>query len=108
MRFLRPIPRRLLPDSMTVWPTDGAGGHGDARVVRHVRFDAKDAVSDDAHRESAVAGTVYVDAANSAGAFEVPAGSRVRVGGLPPMLVRSCRACRGLGGRVHHWELVVG
>lgn len=93
---------------MVVWPTDGAGGYGDARVVRHVRFDALDAVVDDAHRASAVAGTVYVDAASSAGAFEVAAGSRVRVGSMPAMTVRSYKRCRGTGGRVHHWELAVG
>lgn len=93
---------------MVVWPTDGAGGFGEAHAVRHVRFEAVDAVVDDAHRSSAVAGTVYMDAANSAGAFGAPAGSRVRVGSMPAMQVRSCRVCRGAGGRVHHWELGVG
>lgn len=93
---------------MVVWPTDGAGGYGDARAVRHVRFEALDAVVDDAHRPSAVAGTVYVDAASSVGSFEVPAGSRVRVGQMPAMQVRSCKRCCGTGGRVHHWELAVG
>lgn len=108
MRFLRPIPRRLLPDDMVVWPTDGAGSFGEARSVRHVRFETVDSVVDDAHRSSAVAGKVYVDAESSVGAFEVPAGSRVRVGSMTVMRVRSCKRCCGTGGRVHHWELGVG
>lgn len=93
---------------MVVWPTDGKGGYDGARVVRHVRFEAFDAVVDDARRASAIAGTVYVDAASSVGAFEVPAGPRIRVGSMPAMTVCSCRRCRGTSGRVHHWELAVG
>lgn len=106
--FLRPIPRRLLPDDMLVYPSDGAGGYGDARLVKHVRFEMADSVVDDAHRASAASGRVFVDAANSAGAFDVPAGSKVAIGGLPPMMVRSCRRCCAVRGRVHHWELEVG
>ncbi|MDD6601758.1 minor capsid protein [Parafannyhessea umbonata] len=108
MRYLRPIPRRLLPDDMLVYPSDGQGGRGAARLVRHVRLELADEVSDEPHRESAPAGRVFVDAVNSAGAFEVPAGSRVVVGSLPGMLVRRCRRCAVVRGQVHHWELEVG
>lgn len=108
MRYLRPIPRRLLPDDMLVRPADGQGGYGAVRMVRHVRLELVDAVSDEPHRESSCSGRVFVDAVNSQGAFEVPAGSRVVVGSLPGMRVLSCRRCCVVRGQVHHWELEVG
>ena len=108
MRYLRPIPRRLLPDDMLVRPANGQGGYGAARMVRHVRLELVDAVSDEPHRESSCSGRVFVDAVNSQGAFEVPAGSRVVVGSLPGIRVLSCRRCCVVRGQVHHWELEVG
>ena len=93
MRYLRPIPRRLPPDDMLVLPSDGQGGYGDARMVRHVRLGLADGVADDPHRDSARSGRVFVDAVNSRGAFEVPADSRVVVGSLPGMRVLRCRRC---------------
>lgn len=47
-----------------------------------------------------------MDAVNSKGAFEVPAGSRVEIGGAS-LYVRECRRLRGFNGRIHHWELEV-
>lgn len=108
MRYLRPIPRRLLPDDMLVVPSDGQGGREAARMIRHVRLELEDAVSDETHRGSVYSGRVFVDAVNSSGAFEVPAGSRVVVGALPGMLVLSCKRCCVVRGQVHHWELEVG
>ncbi|WP_417134897.1 putative minor capsid protein [Rubneribacter badeniensis] len=109
MRFLRPIPRRLLPDDMMVWPALGDGTLGEAALVRHVRFERTESAVDDAHRSAdGGAGRVFVDAANSEGAFEIPAGSRVLVGAGPSLHVASCRRCCVLRGQVHHWELEVG
>jgi hypothetical protein len=108
MRYLRPIPRRLLPDDMLVYPADGAGGFGEARLVRHVRLELSEAICDDGASAAAVAGRVFVDAVNSPGAFAVPAGSRVLIGPLPRMIVRSCKRCCVVRGQVHHWELEVG
>jgi hypothetical protein len=93
---------------MLVRPANGQGGYGAARMVRHVRLELVDAVSDEPHRESSCSGRVFVDAVNSQGAFEVPAGSRVVVGSLPGMRVLSCRRCCVVRGQVHHWELEVG
>lgn len=108
MRYLRPIPRRLLPDDMLVWPSDGQGGLLEPRLVRHVRLELVDEVVEDPHRASARTGRIFVDAVNSADAFEVPAGSRVVVGSLPGMRVLSCKRCCVVRGQVHHWELEVG
>lgn len=89
-------------------PAEG-GGRGEGRLVRHVRFERTEEVVSDAHRSAdAGHGTVLVDAVNSEGAFEVPAGSRVLVGAGPSMLVKACRRCCVVRGQVHHWELEVG
>ena len=89
-------------------PAEG-GGRGESRLVRHVRFERAEGVVSDAHRSAdAGHGTVFVDAVNSEGALEVPAGARVLIGAGPSMLVRSCRRCCVVRGQVHHWELEVG
>lgn len=107
MGALSAIPRRFLPDSMMVRVPDGLGGSADGVEVSHVRFARSQSACDDTHRSAdAGAGKVYVDAVNSGGAFEVPAGSRVEIGGRS-YLVAECRRCEGFGGAVHHWELVV-
>lgn len=52
MRYLRPIPRRLLPDDMLVWPSDGKGGFLATRMVRHVRLEWGQDAADDSHRSA--------------------------------------------------------
>ncbi len=107
-RYMRPIPTRLLPDSMLVYVTDGAGGYEPPRLVRHVRLELVDAVIDDPAHASAASARLFVDAVNSKGAFEIPAGSKVLVNDLPRMWVRSCKRCCVVRGQVHHWELELG
>ena len=108
MRYLRPIPRRLLPDDMLVWPPDGEGVYLAPVLVRQVRLELTCSVSAEAHRSAdGGAGRVFVDAVNSEGALEVPAGSRVVVGASPSMWAVSCRRCCVVRGQVHHWELEV-
>ena len=108
MRYLRPIPRRLLPEDMLVWPAAGDGGFDPPRLVRHVRMERAQEVVDEPGRSAdAGSGTVFIDAESSEGGFEVPAGSRVLVGAGPSVFVRRCRRCCVVRGRVHHWELDV-
>lgn len=107
MRGLRPIPLRLLAQDAVVRVPDGAGGFAEGVPVGRVRLALAQSVADDAHRSAdAGAGTVYVDALNSTGAFEVPAGSRIEIDGRS-LLVAACKRCDGVGGRAHHWELTV-
>lgn len=107
MRALRPIPARLLADDAVVRVPDDSGGFAEGVAVSGVRFVRTQSVVDDDHRSAdAGAGKVYVDALNSAGAFEVPAGSRIEIGGHS-YYVRECRRCEDFNGHVHHWELVV-
>ena len=109
MRYLRPIPKRLLPDDMLVFLPAEGGGRGESRLVRPVRFARAGGAVSHPHRSAdAGHGTVFVDAVNSEGALEVPAGARGLIGAGPSMLVRPCRGC-GVGrGQVHHWEREVG
>lgn len=92
---------------MMVRVPDGQGGHAEGVAVARVRFVRSQQACDDAHRSAdAGRGRVFVDAANSVGAFEVPAGSRVTIGGHS-YVVERCWERRGWDGRVHHWELDV-
>lgn len=107
MSGLRPIPVRLLPDVMSVRVPEEDGTLAEAVTVSRVRFQRVQLVVDNAHRSAdAGAGKVYVDAVNSGGAFEVPAGSRVAIG-EHSFLVAACRRCEDFNGHIHHWELDV-
>lgn len=105
MRGVRPIPARLLPDACLVRPPLEGGGFGQAREIGRVRFERAQSMSSEAHRTAdAGSGTLFVDAANSRGAFEIEAGSRVEVGGNDYLAARVARF-EGARGRVHHWEV---
>ncbi len=107
MRSLRPIPVRLLAEDAVVRVADGNGGYAEGVAVSHVRFARTQSVLDEGHRSAdAGAGKVYVDALNSVGAFEVPAGSRIDIDGNS-YYVAECRRCEDFNGHLHHWELVV-
>lgn len=105
MAWLRPIPARLLPDSCLVREPAADGGFGKPRAISHVRFERAQSVTADAHRSAdSGAGTLYVDAVMSAGAFEIPAGSRVEVAGCSYVAAKVTHL-EGFNGRVHHWEV---
>ena len=107
MRSLRPIPLRLLDADAVVRMPDGNGVFCEGVAVSRVRFVRTQSVVDDDHRSAdAGAGKVYVDALNSVGAFEVPAGSRIDIGGNS-YYVAECKRCEDFNGHVHHWELTV-
>ena len=107
MGWLPQIPKRYLPDSMGVRVPDGDGGYADVVEVSRVRFVRTQSVADDAHRSAdAGHGKVYVDAVNSSPVFDIPAGSRLEIGGHS-YYVAECKRCEDFNGRVHHWELTV-
>lgn len=108
MRSVRPIPRGALPDVMTVRLELPDGTFGEPVIVANVRFEETQSMADDAHRSAdAGAGKVFVDAVNSIGAFDIPAGSRVAIRGRC-FIARSVHRCEDLFGRCHHWEIEVG
>lgn len=106
MAVLRAIPRRLLSDVMCVREQLPDGSFGEAKTIAHVRFERSHEAVADAHRRDCLCGRIYVDAVTSTGAYAVPAGSRVEIGGTS-LLVERCKVLEGANGRVHHWELDV-
>lgn len=105
-----PIPRSLLPDSMIVRPavdSDHGRSLGDPCAIEHVRYVRSEQLSGRRHvlREGS-RGVVFIDRANSTGAFEVPAYSEVSILGERLTAVK-CTPCEEFGGSVHHWELEV-
>lgn len=105
MAWLRPIPARLLTDSCLVREPTAAGGFGEPRAISHVRFERAQSVVSDAHRSAdAGAGTLFVDAVMSAGAFEILAGSRVEVRGRSYVAAKVSRF-EEFNGCMHHWEV---
>ena len=116
---LAPIPPELLPSvmevSVPVEDDEHGGSRSDPVTVRGVRLvrasEVRAATSGGAQGGYLVAddvtGTVYVDAANSAGAFEVPVGSLVSVDGGEAMEAVRVQRLDHPDGTCHHWEVSV-
>ena len=113
---MRPIPRSLLPSTMT-WrapstePGAFDGDLGEPHTVERVRLDESrqrpsGGYSADYQRYDGPGGTVFVDARHSSGDVP-PVGAVASVDGGREMSVRSVRVLRTRGGRVHHWEIEV-
>ncbi|MEG2532907.1 MAG: putative minor capsid protein [Gordonibacter sp.] len=108
---LPPIPLSLLPDDMSVRvpvDSDYGGEHSaDSVLVRHVRFVDSSAMARKGYVLSdGSKGLVYVDAANSDGAFVIPVGSLVKIGDDDLSIVKVV-PCKGFFGVIHHWEIEV-
>lgn len=111
MRFkLNPIPLELLPDSMTVALPNTAANYGgkflDPVEIPHVRYERAETLNPDTIKlADGASGRIWVDAANSTGAFRIPAGSKIVLGG-ETLHVVSCAEFRAFE-TVHHWEVDV-
>ena len=109
--MLRPLPLAALPDDMEVRvPVDAPYGGAleeEPRLVRHVCFQPSEGIAPSQHVfQDGSRGLVFVDAVNSGGAFEVPVGSVVSIGGREDMTVVACTPHSPFGV-THHWELEV-
>lgn len=116
MARVRPIPPALMRHTMEVRvPAAGSARGGEyerPRTVSNVRYQAVLGTRQTAYQlQDGTTGIVFVDAETSAGAFEVPAGSKLAIlapdGWTASVSVLACRRFEGAGGRVHHWELEV-
>ena len=114
---MMPIPRRLLRQACTVRvPRDSfyRGEYEEPVSFGRVCYEPASSIGGTAnsggspHQEqNPVRGTLFIDPRASEGAFEVPAGSLVKVDGMETeAVVRECAAIM-CGGRVHHWEVVL-
>ncbi|NGM17723.1 minor capsid protein [Eggerthellaceae bacterium zg-893] len=104
-----PIPLRLLASTAVVrTPAPGFGGtYSEPREIRHVCWQPAQPARQTAHQIGAPCkGTLFIDAALSEGAFEVPAGSLVSVDGDAECCVQECAALPSPAD-VHHWEVAL-
>lgn len=114
-KTLRPIPKRLLPDQILVYPSDGNGGYEQTKLLKHVRVDYTSAETsasvygntDSVHTETPSV-LVFVDAVNTDGAFEIPVDSKIYVRSGATFHVRKVTRCCVFHGQVHHWEIEAG
>ena len=84
------------------------GEYLDAVRVDHVRFERKEALNTRAYAlADGAQGRIWIDAARSAGAFEVPKGSKIDVTGKAKNMQAILCVPYEIGGRVHHWEVDV-
>ena len=117
---LAPLPASVLPSTMAVYEPASDDEHGGSYAakpvtVSNVRFERaaerRDASSGGAQGGYAYSddsrGTVYVDAASSAGAYEVPEGSLVAIDGGDAMEVVRVQRFDHPDGACHHWEVAV-
>ena len=107
---MRHIPRSVLCDEMEVSVPDesGYGGeYADPVTVSHVRLERAESLAQAGYKlADGASGRIYVDALNSEGAFRIPVGSKVSLGG-DEYQVLSVDECRAYGPGVHHWEVDV-
>ena len=108
--MIPPIPLDLLPSTASVRVPDDAADRGGAFLepvtVTNVRFERSANIRHtDYQLQDTTTGVLFVDALQSGGAFEIPAGSKVSVDGGPWMSVSRCRAFEEFSGQVHHWEI---
>lgn len=89
-------------------PTEDGGRQGFSEPVRldGVRYEQKASVrATDYQLQDATTGPLFIDAVNTAGAMELPAGSLVSVDGATECCVASCTRYVDERGHVHHWEV---
>lgn len=116
---LAPLPPSTLPSTMTVRSPIEDSEYGDEwtqpATIGHVRFSrvAEFALQQNGAVQGGYVfadgskGLVYVDAASSDGAFEVPEGSEVRIDGGEAMEAVKVTRHDSLDGTAHHWEVEV-
>lgn len=116
---LAPLPASTLPSSMEVRAPVADSEYGDEWAdpvtIGHVRFSqasefgvqGNNAVENGYVFQDGSIGLVYVDAVNSAGAFEVPAQSEITIDGGEVMEVVKTTRQDNLDGTCHHWEIEV-
>ena len=109
MIAMMPIPKRLLPSRAAARIlTEDGGRQGFSPPVEllGVRYEQRASVrATDYQLQDATTGLLFIDAVNTAGAMELPAGSLVSVDGATECCVASCTRYVDERGRVHHWEV---
>lgn len=109
--MLRPIPRSVLSSSVVVRePIEGdyGGAYGEPKTISNVRFiPSSRIVRGDIVLSDGVKGVLFIDAVNSAGAFDIPVGSLLSIDGAEDASAGKVDRFEGFAGVVHHWEIEV-
>lgn len=105
------IPRRYMRSTASVRvPVDGKWGGeyaDEPRVIGHVRYEnAAMLKRRDYVLSEGASGVLFVDAANSDGAFAIPQGSLVSIDGKPEKSADEVEEL-SIDGSVHHWEVTL-
>ncbi len=103
------IPKSLLKSTAKVRvpvDTTGLGGKfAEPVVLKGVYYEPMRQIAQSSYQlQDSPKGTLFVDAANTEGAFDVPAGSLVSIDGGEESAVLKSSAYTA-NGRMHHWEL---
>ena len=108
---VRPINRKYLPSvaEVRVPYTDANGYQGleDPVTIVGVAYERCASTRATSYMlQDGTTGLMFVDAINSDGAFDIPAGSMVRIDGeAVEQCANAVHRFDAPGGRVHHWEV---
>lgn len=109
--MLAPIPASLLTSTVAVKTpkeSDFGGEFNEPATIERVRFDeTSDLVRNGYVMSDGAKGLLFIDAACSLGAFEIPVGSLVSIDGQDYCMAGKVSPYCGFGGFVHHWEVEV-
>ena len=108
--MMLPIPRRLLPFSMTFQQPkagDYAGEYGEPVAIENVSFEeAENLINSGYVLSDGSAGVICIDNINSDNAQSIPVGSLVTINEATYNVVR-CTPVRKTFGLIHHYEVEV-
>lgn len=86
-------------------PSDYGGEFEEPVTIRNVRFQRRDPFHpNELSLGEGSKGLLFIDAVNSAGAFEIPSGSLVTIDG-EEMIAGDVATFIGFGDQIHHWEI---
>ena len=110
---MKQIPRKYLPDDMTVKSLNRESEYGGEYLapveIKNVRFERVENLNPNAYQlAEGASGRIWIDAVNSTGVFEVEKNSLVKVTRVEDeMIVLACMPYETTNGKIHHWELDV-
>lgn len=107
--MIAPIPAELLSETAEVRVmTEGGGYEAEPRRIEGVRFQGALSLGHGISVADGAEGILFIDAANSLGAFAIPEGSLVRLDGGRWRAAIKVEELHGLYGQLHHWEVHIG
>lgn len=110
---MQQIPLSLLNSSIEVRTPlideNGYNAFSEPFLIEHVRFEPRSAIRQTSYSlQDTTTGVLFIDAVNSIGVKEIPAGSLIKIDGADvESAVKVSRRFDGIFGKTHHWEIEV-